>query len=357
MSLRTPNGIVTINGQPVIWKSISVTNKNFYFSDTFEVIIPFSANPQFGFDFWADITRAEIEIYMGVPPQLFGVTLGDLTKVFSGLVDTVEINAPTLEVTITGRDFSSLFIDKKQTVTYVNQTASDIATELAIKNGLDAVVQKTVSPVGIFDDDYTQISNAVTEWDLLTGLAQQENFNMFVFNKELHFVPKPSETTGPFVVNYQLPASLFDTPRSDLVSIQLGRTLTLARDVRVRVRSFDVDEGTTVIESATSTHVKKSIASTKQNYVFNIPNLTSKQASVAAQRILRQITQHEILLNVSMPGSIDIDKNTPILIQGTYSDFDQIYYIDSLHRTLSPENGFTMDIQAKNHDTNTQVVL
>jgi len=351
-----PRAIVQLNGEKLPWTSIEVVNKNYYIADSYHITVPLYADNNFNFEFWGNLTSGDIQIYMGYPPILEFYSTEDLNLLFSGGVDVVNIDPVAGSVTLTGRDYSYLLIDKKISNTFINETASDLATKFAIENGLTPIVTKTTTPVGNYNNGYTQISNSITEWDLLTFFAQQNNFNLYVFNKELHFEPKPTSSTTPYEISYEF-ASTFDrTPTSTAEHITFGRTLTLAQDVEVKVKTFSMITGKSVVETARSHHIKGSLQDKKQTYVYNFPMLTPLQAAAKAQAILASITQHEILLNATLPPDFTLTKVTPLQVKNTNSVFDQLYYIDVLTRSLDATEGFKMTIEAKNHDTNSEVI-
>lgn len=352
-----PAAIVLLNGQQLPWTSIQVENKNYYMSDTYTIMCPLYGSTQFDLNFWGNITNGEIQIYMGYPALFENYTTQDLTLIFTGIIDVINIDPAIGTVEITGRDYSALLIDSKISNTYTNQTASQIAILFANQNGLTPVVTTTTVPVGIYNQGYTQVSNSITEWDFLTSLAQQINFNLYVVNKELHFEPKPTSQAIPYAITFQLPTELTAYPVSNVEQIKFGRTLTLAGDVIVKIRSNSQTSGKSFTVSATSKHTKGSVTSQKQTYFYSYPNLTPQQANAKAQSILAQITQHELLLSATLPPDFTLTKVTPIQISQTGTVFDQIFYIDVLTRSLDATGGFTMEIEAKNHDTNSQVVV
>lgn len=354
-SENKPAAIVTLDGARLPWISINVSNRNYYLSDHYTVMVSLYADPLFNLDFWGTLASGEIKIYMGYPPFYETFTTLDLELIFTGLVDVINIDPVKGTVELTGRDYSALLIDKKITQTYVNQTASQIAIKFANENNLIPVVTPTTTPVGTYNIGYSQISNNLTEWDFLTFLAQQDNFNLYVINNELHFEPKPTLTTPPFVIFLESPTLLNPTPISNVESIQFGRTLTLAKDVEVKIRSNSQTTGKTFIEKATSKHIIGSLQSQKQTYVYSFPNLSVTQAKNKAIYLLGQITQHEFLLNFTMPPVFTLSKVTPISVIGSFSAFSQIYFIDSINRSFDAF-GAKMSVEAKNHDTNTETV-
>jgi phage protein D len=356
-TVRHPACIILLDGQFLVWETAQIINKNYYMADTYEITLPLNSNPSFGLDFWASVQTAEIQIYAGFPPDIQSFTQNDLTLLFTGGLDAINVNPCTRMVTLNGRDYAYLLIDKKITQTYVNQTASQIAIQFAQENGLTPVVTPTTTPVGQYTRGYTQTAHGITQWDFLTFLAQQTNFNVYVINKELHFEPKPLANAPAYVINYTPESATSSTPLINVVDLSFGRTLTLAEDITVKLRSNSQVSGKSFTVTATAHHTKDPQKAPKQTYVYSIPNLTPAQASAQAQVILSQLTQHEVQLNYTVPADVTLTKVTPVQISGTQSAFDQVYYIDSITRSISVAEGFTQTVGLKNHDTNTQVIL
>lgn len=356
---RQPRAIVQINNLKSLWQSIDIRSQNYFLSDRFTVTIPLNNNPPFDIYFWSSITTSDIKIFQGFPPNPVNYTTSDLIQIFGGQIDVIKIDPVHGLVTITGRDYSSLLIDKKETNLYVNQTASQVATLLAQENGLTPIVTATTTPIGNYYNNYTKLSQDTTQWDLLTFLAQQENFNVFVINRNLYFQPKPTAKTAPYFITYEPAVFGFSSaPVSVVTDIEFGRTLTLAQDVEVRVLSYNQLTATTIHATAKSHHVKGGLVTRTQTYVFNIPNLTSAQANAKAQNLVQTISMAELLLNATLPADTVLTKNMPIKILSSQSVIaNQVFYPDLIERNFDVRQGFTMTINAKNHDTNTQVTV
>ena len=355
---NTPACVITLDNEFLVWETVSVNSQNYYMADTYSIELPLTGNPQFGYDFWADVPTGEIRIYMGFPDDITHFTANELTLVFEGGVDTVDLSIGLNTVTLTGRDYAYRLIDKKITNSFVNQTASQIAVELANQNGLKPIVTATTTPVGQYTyNEFNLFPNAITEWDLLTELAQMEKFNLYVIRKELHFEPFPPPGVQPYVFTIQLADLEYPFPRANATKINFGRTLTLASDVDVTVQSFSMEEGRLISKTAASTHVGQSVAGPKQHFLYSRPNLTPAQAALQAEAMARDITQWEKKLNIEMPGNVIITKNTPFIVNGTQTKWDQVYYIDSLVRSISADSseGFNMTLEMKNHSELVQV--
>ncbi len=132
-----------------------------------------------------------------------------------------------------GRDLTAALIEARTQETFANRTASEIAQLFAGRHNLAAEVTETRTPVGRYYQDehdritLDQFSRATTEWDLLVFLAQQEGFDVFVSGTTLYFQPP----AGADVALTLSPDTVLD--------LRLERSLTLARDIEVTVKSWN----------------------------------------------------------------------------------------------------------------------
>lgn len=363
---RQPRGIVQINGVPLPWISFEVDNNNFYLADTFHVEMSLSELPHpYGFQFWASEPAILIDIYAGFPPNSEQYVPSQLKKLITGQVDNIDIDPVTQKVTLTGRDLTAKFIDNKTTEKFQNLTSSQVAILLAQRRGLTPIVTTTTTRIGnYYDNNYSNINNQRSEWDLLTFLAQQEDFACFVSGMELHFQPKPTPNDKPYVLQYSAPNNANGYPTLNAMSITLSRNLTLARDVIVTVRSWNKENKRAFTRTAKAVHNKNTVISGKaqpigdsQVYTRRIAGLTPEQALQKAQEILQQITQHEKVIHVTMPADNVLSVENIILLKGTASDFDQVYFPDSIVRSMSFDGGYEMRIEAKNHAPDSEVLV
>ena len=352
--IRSPRPVVLLNGvqlplQAVI--SLEVTNASHFSADTYHVqLAEPGLPPAYAPAYWADSEFDQISI---------GVSLDGETPapLIVGQVDDVDWDTTGRIITMTGRDLSAAFIDNKTAEKFQNQTASQIAQTLALRRGLDSSVQATSTLAGA----YYQIDHAVatqeqTEWDLLTYLAQREGFDVWVSGTTLYFQPSPAETSTPYVMLRSEPGD--GTFASNATRINLHRAQTLARDVIVIVRSWNQKQ-----QRAFTVKVRRSRKGQKgkrgpaQTYSFVRPNLTQEKALQFANAMAEEITRHERVLEASLPGDNLLTTRTMIRLVGTGTGWDQLYYPDTVTRSLSMRDGYRMEVRAKNHSTQDSVLI
>lgn len=363
---RQPRGIFLLNGKQIDFIRLEINTTTYFLADTFSATLPLSGQPA-GIDeeYFASTPGMLIEIYLGFPPNPNAYTKEDLDRIIVAQVDEVDITLGSNVVTLTGRDLTAKFIDNKTTQKYPNLTASQIIEKLAKKEGLSAKVTQTSVPAGVYyGNDHASVTAETPEWDLMTYLAQQENFIVYVDGTTVYFRPQPTEKDEPYLLQYQKPQLSQGYPVFNGVRIKINRALTVARDIIVIVRSWNSKSKKAFDVRVKATPNKKvALSSAAQpigdSQVFTqvIPGLTKEQALQKAQQILRQKSQHERNLTVELPGDNLLKKVSVIKLAGTNTTFDQVYFTSSINRVFSTSEGYKMIVNAKNHSPNSQVVF
>ena len=276
-----------------------------------------------------------------------------------GEADELSIRPATGAIEISGRDLTARLIDNKIQQAFKNKTSSEIAIELAARRGLTPIVDATATPVSrYYSNDHDQVSNdqfsrGSTEWDLLTYLAQQEGFDVFVVGTDLHFEKAVDPATAePYSVKWD------QTGRSgDVIDMHLERSLTLAKDVVVLVRSWHSGKGHAFTKSSPPGASKGAVNQGKaQRYVVTRPNLTEDQAQQLANNMREDITKHERRIEFHVPGEVTLSPRDIISLTGC-GGWDQNYFVNTVDRRVSMDQGFTMTVTAKNKNVESQAAL
>lgn len=362
--VRQPRGVVKIGGStfnsdgsvavgsaPVRvdgWVEWRVDNNNFYQADHFEVSFAVSALPaDRGIDWFAQQQEISVEIFAGFPADPDNYDAGELQSWIYGLADGIEFDPVRRVIHMHGRDLTAKMIDAKTTNVYVNRKASDVAKTLAAKYGLTPVVTNTTTNVGkYFEIMHAHLHVARSEWDLLTYLAQQEQFVVYMLGRELHFEPMPDLNSNPYVLQWGDAPLTFNGS-----SLRFERGLTLAKGIQVTVQSFN-QHGKTI----TAAYPKAS-GSNSQKYSYRFANLSPEKALQKAQALYHEIVRHEVKLTASMPADNLLTTRNIIKMVGTGTGYDQTYYPDHVRRSMSFDGGYRMDVTAKNQSPQTQVTL
>jgi hypothetical protein len=198
-------------------------------------------------------------------------------------------------------------------------------------------VTATTAPVGRYweleHDSLTlnAAGRATTEWDLLVTLAKREGFDLWVSATTLNLLA-PDPSAAPAVV-----------PMASVVSLRLSRELTFAGDIVVTVKSWHSRAGSTCVQTARTQRG----AATFREYVYVVPNLTADVAQTYAQNVLTQLTEHELVASVEMPGELTLAPRMQMLLQGTGTIFDTTLRIDEIERRLHATRGFSQRLRAR----------
>jgi phage protein D len=239
--------------------------------------------------------------------------------------------------------------------TFSNNTSSEIAQTLALRHGLAPVVTATTTPIGRYYQEGHDLSSlhrsskTVTEWDLLSGLAEVEGFNVYVQDNSLCFAP-PVGAALPTVWQW-MPGG---TAASTLTTLQMERCLALAGDIVVTVQSWNSRQAQMITQTVRSsalgsvTAAKDANPSIATTYVLVRPNLTPQQAMTLATQTLSDLSRHERVITATMPGELDLAPRGLVLLRGTDTEFDQTYAVDEITRRISASNGFVQTVRAVN---------
>jgi len=336
-----------------------VNTNTFYQANTATVEFALrSLNKDQQLDFWAAQRDMTIEIYAGflsIADDPNEYSREDLSRIFYGTVDDFAVDVIQQKLNIRCRDLTSRLIDVSTYKKYKDMTSSEVAEALAKEHDLKPVVTATTTPTGeIYRENHTLIETERSQWDVLTYLAQSENYLTYVEGETLYFVPKGDETQGTFRLHWQ-PENLDQTQWSNAIKISFRRSLSLSREVVVKVRSWNRSKrkGYTLVVKATG---KKRTGSPITTYVVRRGNLTEEQALALGQQKLKEITEREIRLTATLPGDTELSPRSVIRMTGTESELDQNYFPESVVRSFDAKRGYLMEIQAKNSSATTQVV-
>ena len=341
-------------------QSFTVTSGNNHQADEFKVQFALAAGGDYSANWWSNQPRVRLTLQAGFADATGAVA--NWTTLLVGDCDTIDLDMSTFIVHAAGRNLTALLIDSKVAKTYQNQTASQIATDLAKAVGLTPNVATTTTLVGpYYRHDHTmtalsQFSEARTQWDLLVYLAGQEGFNVWVDGTTLNFLPPPEK---PTIVN--IPYQQGQIPQFGGSTLTLHRSMVLAKDVEVQVHSWDSHHknGFTVkVRGSIKTNAGAVVKlGPPQTYVFVKPNLTRAQAENFAQDKLKYISRQERGVEIKMPGDLTTNTRDMVYLTGTGTKFDQRYYIDSLIRQISLQSGFTQTLTLKNNSPHIEVIL
>jgi phage protein D len=346
--MRAPRLRLLANGGEVPGAvEAEIRSNNHYAADRFHVAVALGAMAVAP---WAASEDIQVELQVSLDGGLGWVSL------VQGSVDRVEIDPVTRMLWLDGRDRTAALIEARTQETFANRTASEIATLLAARHGLCADVQATTTLVGRYwqmDHDritLDQFSRAITEWDLLVTLAQHEGFDVWVGGATLHFRAARQQAGSPTVLR----AAASWSGSANVTALRLERSLTLACDIEVVVKSWNARQQAAFLQTARVRRDGAKAGRPPQRYVYVVPNLTPDAALQLAQRRLAELTRHERVIIAEMPGDLALLPRMQVVLEGSGTTFDQVYWVDEVDRHLSVGGGFTQQVRARNASVGSQ---
>ncbi|MDE3022880.1 MAG: hypothetical protein KGI54_13660 [Pseudomonadota bacterium] len=356
---RQPRGIVKVNGEIIPgWEAWEIDTNSFYQADTFKIVFAISELPAaYNAAWFGDQSKMLVEIFAGFPSNPEKFDTSELESLIVGQVDDFSMIMDSKIIELSGRDLTANLIDAKTTEKFQNQTASQVAIMLAERHNLTPVVTSTSGPTGLFYEiDHTRMNAERSEWDLLTALADESGMMVYVRGTSLYFAPKPSESDAPYLLTWEPATDQHGYSRFNGESLSFSRNLTLAKDIIVTVRSWNQKNKKGFSKTVRATQNKNTVLAgaaqpigDAQTYQYTIPNATPEQVLQEAQSRLQQLSQHELKMSATLPGDNILDITNIIKVTGTGTRFDTIYYPSSIIREMTPNNGYKMHIEAKNH--------
>jgi hypothetical protein len=356
---------VLVDGQELggaLWAE--VVQNQYYMPDTFEVRFAFNAPKAGGLVWWSQVSALLLTIQASADGKGW-------TDLILGQVDHVDLHPATGTAIVQGRDLTAMFQDARTQNAWRGKTASEVVLALnALHKGPDGkplltpfVTATTPLVDSYYGGDHTKVtlgefSRITTEWGLITYLAERNGFDAFVRGKGLYFRPQadPDTAQASLTVNYA-PASLLQpAPVSDVIDLRMERSLTLAKDIEVAVRSWRSDNarGFTKLARRLGARSANAAFGGAQRYVYVRPNMTEEQAQQFANTALAELSQHERVITFRRPFDPALDTDAVVRLSGTGTGFDQKYHIDTITTVIGFEDGAYQSIRAKNHDVQTQ---
>jgi phage protein D len=270
-----------------------------------------------------------------------------------GRADSVKWDYRSRTVRLDGRDRSADLQDAPTNETFVNRTSSEIATILALRHGLlPNVVPTSILAGRFFRNDtnqvtYNQFSRSATEWDLLTALARQESYDVFVQGNALHFQPSVLDLVPILTIK-----------PGDTIDLQLRRRLRLSGDIIVTVRSWSLKQSQSVVQSAVSRRVAAPAnPPSAQHFSMVQPNLSAAEAARLVIARANEVSRHEQTIEITMPGELSLGPRSIFSLQGTGSEFDQLYQVDTIQRSISTTKAFVQRVTAHSVSTRETFLL
>jgi phage protein D/phage baseplate assembly protein gpV len=247
---------------------------------------------------------------------------------------------------IRGYDQTHRFFRGRQTESYQQMTASDIATEIAQRAGLQ--IGEVTSTTTVYDH-YSQAGQ--TDWEVLSALARANNLEIAVREGKFSF-------SKPAVASKAPPAG--GTANTDPLVLQLGQDLLRFRSIltsasqvgKVEVRGWDVatknaltateDAATSRIELPTVTPQKLAKTFGDPTYVAtDVPYRTQSEVDEAAKALADELGNAFAEFEGTARGNPKLRAGAAVSIDGLGEPFDGKYTITTSRHRFDPLTGYT----------------
>lgn len=169
-TVREPRAIVVANGMTISQIiSVEIHSSGAFQADQFRADIAVSAENPTSIAWWDAQGSIDVDFQLSAGG-------GYVRSILRGQVDRLDIDPVMRLVRIEGRDLSARLIDTPTDMSYANQTASEIASQIAQRHGLNAVIAPSSGLSGrYYGNDHSQVAvgrlaHMRSEWDLLDGI-------------------------------------------------------------------------------------------------------------------------------------------------------------------------------------------
>ena len=351
--VNQPRMRLLANGVPFPVIDVELTQTGYYCASRFSATLAAFGDIAQGPAFWAASDSYDVELQGGwLPPAALEGAV-PWQSVFMGQADEeLEIELDRGLIRLQGRDYSGKLMDAKTAETFSNQTLAQIATLLAGRLGLQADAASTSQLAGQFYEiDHARTAHDVftrssSYWELITYLAQQEGYDVWVDGKTLHVQPKDASPTGQPVLTVQsgqpvLSGGAAYGRAATTKDLTLIRRPALAKDIQVIVKSWAGKRKAMVSAKDGPSHAGQAV-------VRSFPNLTQAQCAAVARSIRAELGRHERAISFGMPGEFSLRPRDGIALQGTGTAFDTTFFVSEIERSFSLSHGLWQTVRARN---------
>ncbi|HLM22038.1 MAG TPA: VgrG-related protein [Propionibacteriaceae bacterium] len=247
---------------------------------------------------------------------------------------------------IRGYDQTHRFFRGRRTESYQQMTASDIATKIAQRAGLQ--VGEVTATTTVFDH-YSQAGQ--TDWEVLSVLARWNNLEVAVREGKFSFA-------APAVASAAPPAG--GIANTDPLVLSLGQDLLRFRSIltsaaqvgEVEVRGWDVATkiALTATEAATTTRIElptvtpQALAKTfgDPTYVAtDVPYRTQAEVDEVAKALADELASAFAEFEGTARGNPKLRAGSAVTIDGLGEPFDGKYTITTSRHRFDPLTGYT----------------
>ena len=283
---------------------------------------------------------ATISVQAADGPQPVTLVAGEVTAL------EAEYDQSGTFTVVRGYDQTHRFFRGRVTSSYLQMTASDIATAVAKRAGLQIgeVTQTTT-----VHDHYSQVGQ--TDWELLSQLARANNLEVAVREGKFSFCAPSQAGAAPSPAGPARPQPLVLTLGKDL--LRFRSVLTSAAQVeQVEVRGWDLatKKALTATEPAATTRIELPSMTPAQlakafggpDYVAtDVPYRTQAEVDEAAKVLADELASSFAEFEGTARGRPELRAGAPIAIDGLGAPFDGKYTVTTSRHRFDPQTGYT----------------
>jgi hypothetical protein len=342
--IRRPSVLLQANGLNITTcVSLDLNSSNNGEAGTFRAVVAIQLSSSSQDMVWLDAAQIDLSISMSLMPDPASGLASAWVPMMSGQVDRVQIDHVSGLVILEGRDYTARLLDLRPQSRYQNQTSSEIVQDLAELTGLQASVDRTQTFVGqYYQIQHTRLSptknsRLANAWDLVTELADLEDFDVWVDGKSLNFKAKVIQTSA-----FTLQA---DAQKADAAVAFLNLTSS---------RVLGLDDAITVEVTSWISRQRKAVSATfpsessKNNRSFKItrPNMLSVDAESLAKSTYGRLRSHERSIVFTAPGDLTLKPRIAFTVSSILQNLAGAYVINRVDREFNLESGFIQRVYA-----------
>ncbi len=350
--------------------SATVKHNRWYGANTFECKIGLYGSP-YDIAWWGSMDRVDafpMEITYGVGDPEAGYAGIEWVQMIVGQVDKILLDLTKGTVTCHGRDQTALLIDTYSNRGIPPHTIAEVITELCDDAGIGSDVSGDGTEL-LASDLYregqawltagTTFNRSVTYWDLICYLAQRAHCYVFMDNNGTLHVHPDNFDADIWQVTLTPPDD--DPPvvilnPSNVEKMVLERDLNVARNTSVLVIGQNAQKKETYAEQDDQSELRGGDKTRSSQHV--IPGLEDAAAAKKrANAIYDQQIRHEKKIHWTEPGDLDLSCLEQAQVVGGGTEWHQVYYIESIDRSMSWPGGFVMKCVGTNSDPELASVL
>ncbi len=247
---------------------------------------------------------------------------------------------------VRGYDQTHRFFRGRHTASYQQMTASDIATKIAQRAGLQ--VGEVTSTTTVFDH-YSQAGQ--TDWEVLSALARANNLEIAVRDGKFSFTAPVAASGAP---------AAGGTANTDPLVLQLGKDLLRFRSIltsaaqvaKVEVRGWDVatKQALTATESSATKRIElptvkpTDLAAPFGNPTYvqtDIPYRTQAEVDEAARVLADELASGFAEFEGTARGNPKLRAGAAVSIDGLGEPFDGKYTVTTSRHRFDPLTGYS----------------